>query len=95
MTEESKIIPFPGTKKQPEDETSFDRLFELDENEFPALSTAELRSLLTDIEAAYALYGDDSGTEPESGEWSEREEKMETLDDLSDAVWDVLDSRGE
>ena len=69
--------------------------FELDESELPALSTAELRSLLTDIEAAYALYGDDSGTEPGSGEWSEREEKMETLDDLSDAVWDVLDSRGE
>ena len=95
MAEESKIIPFPGTKKQPEDETSFARLFELDENELPALSTAELHALLEDIKTAYALYGDDSGAEPVNGEWSEREEKMEILDDLSDAVWDVLDSRGE
>ena len=94
MAEESKIIPFPDAKKQPEDETSYGRLFELDENALPALSTAELRNLLKNIEAAYALYADDSGTEPGSGEWSEREEKMEILDDLSDAIWDVLDSRG-
>ena len=33
--------------------------------------------------------------ELENNEWSKHEERMEFLDDLSDTIWDILDSRKE
>ena len=91
---DSRVIPFPGLEKRRE-ESGFERLFDLDEDALAPMRTADLRDLLHDIEAAYALYGDDAGLAPGSEEWNDREEKMEFLDDLTDAVWDILDGRGE
>lgn len=94
MSEESKIIPFPGTGKSPEEQKA-ERLLALDESEFSSMKASELRALLDDIAIAYEWYGDDSDLEPGSDEWNEREDKMELLDDLSDAIWDLLDNRKE
>lgn len=91
---DSHVIPFPKVKQETE-EDHFDHLFSLEEDVLQKMKTAELRSLLGDIETAYTFVSSKTDAKLESAEWSEDTERMELLDDLADIVLDILDSRGE
>lgn len=87
-----QILPFSAERKSLAGRKA-ERLLALNPDLLPLMKTQELRALLRDIPLAYDSFADGADLEPGCPEWIRREEAMEALDDLSDTIWDLLDSR--